>query len=1414
KEENQEVELAAHKVSKYRRARMWKFCKSGATKVRKVAHFSIALEAALAPATAAAAVAAKLEQGGARVRVVAAATEKLGSSRRAGYSNIRRILCYYTADTCVYGSSSSSSSNSSSNSSRSRRLARVYARPPAAPWRGNVGRVASVRGEFSLFRAHSCCCCNSLIYTSINDNSLRGMVQANSSDVCETRDPCQHGGICISTDSGPFCECRSAEYEGMYCEKDKASSEASFRGTEYLTIDLSKGKPVLSSQEGIFLQFKTKQPNGLLFYSGHGQDYMTISLRDGGVAVGMTLANGRLDMHIKPTRIRFDDNQWHKVMVHRKVQEISSVTRFCRLTASVDGIYTEQGHTAGAFTRLASERLLVGGGADARELAGSKGINNFVGCMRKVEFQAEGVRMELVEAARSGTVGAAAWGKIEFQCRDPRTSDPVTFTTGDSHLGRAPLTAAHCNCTPRHTAAARAYYVGYYKRTRSMRRFLHEARIHHLRKRERKIQTSERAKKMPRHPYRREKRICSRSRSSEATCICTWIWARVHSRCAPRRSASTTARGTKWRSGASSARAESSSTTPPSNSGHRVTRRSWTSMDFCLSEGWVHPLHRSRCHRYYGRAAYARDTSDACVTSSSMASPSILLVTLSNRIQGDHDGLCNCSSSFSAGVRSDAGREEHARIQDTSRRRLSALERRDTPLRGPAPAALVQRLSVSGNSAERGYASDCPSGSHTHHKDQWEVRQTQSSRPSSSYFYVEAHVRRTAHAQGIRGDQHLLPVCVYIIHMLMSVVFSVSSTLCSPIRKTRCTIFKIEFLEFDECQIRLNCSILQYCNFFDFNGRRRFFSRFLTFMFPYSKWDKNDLECVCVNVSRGPILLCDFSPTILHAYYQHCSATTTTAATAAQGRAENKPALVYYECAKSMPMHTLVSTKSYVKRRLIYKLRFLWLEIKFTARQYTRICPEKFRISPRISAGPIETFYFYTTCAQYEEKKEFDISLYSITYFLILHTLNPYVVESNEQKSARPTQSPLAKRDFRSLSALLRKLFTKLFTKRNVKADTRCTRKVSRHGYDSAACYRAFYKLYFRSGKLRCDALQINMKTPASGSPGVADDLIFSGAGSGCAGDDEDEDCTPIYENGSDDLITPVYVASTKSTVTVRPKIHAPSSNMQEKNIQCDDEEECNEEGSGDSGNSEDIFVPSSTARSSPTSGYNTTPRYAVQSSSPGLAIGTTQGSSSHRVEPHTTQATQHGYSVTSDSIPSSATERSTTTTTSTTPSTTTTTTTTSTTPSTTTTTSYYTIEHRTTTYRIPSYTVILPPKTTSNNNNNNNNKRITSETAENAALIIGIIAGALIAIVLIILIILKFKGRPEANYKIDDSKGFCQEPNAALLGAAGGGGAQMAGAGGGQSYNGSVKNGQATNKNGKGRQLKDIKECLAWKVN
>ena len=68
---------------------------------------------------------------------------------------------------------------------------------------------------------------------------------------------------------------------------------------------------------------------------GHGTDYLNLAIRDGGVSLTMGLANGKQEMHIKPARVRFDDHQWHRVTVHRRIQEISSITSFCRVSVDI-----------------------------------------------------------------------------------------------------------------------------------------------------------------------------------------------------------------------------------------------------------------------------------------------------------------------------------------------------------------------------------------------------------------------------------------------------------------------------------------------------------------------------------------------------------------------------------------------------------------------------------------------------------------------------------------------------------------------------------------------------------------------------------------------------------------------------------------------------------------------------------------------------------------------------------------------------------------------------------------------------------------------------------------------------------------------------------------------------------------------
>lgn len=61
-----------------------------------------------------------------------------------------------------------------------------------------------------------------------------------------------------------------------------------------------------------------------LFCSGNDEDYLNIVIKDGGISVMMKVTTGKLDLYIKPNRVRFDDYRWHKVVIHRRIKEVSN----------------------------------------------------------------------------------------------------------------------------------------------------------------------------------------------------------------------------------------------------------------------------------------------------------------------------------------------------------------------------------------------------------------------------------------------------------------------------------------------------------------------------------------------------------------------------------------------------------------------------------------------------------------------------------------------------------------------------------------------------------------------------------------------------------------------------------------------------------------------------------------------------------------------------------------------------------------------------------------------------------------------------------------------------------------------------------------------------------------------------------
>lgn len=69
-------------------------------------------------------------------------------------------------------------------------------------------------------------------------------------------------------------------------------------------------------------------------FPGEGNDYLNVAIKDGCLSLTMGLANGKQEMQIKPNKVRFDDNQWHKVSIHRRIQEVSLYASDSELFAS------------------------------------------------------------------------------------------------------------------------------------------------------------------------------------------------------------------------------------------------------------------------------------------------------------------------------------------------------------------------------------------------------------------------------------------------------------------------------------------------------------------------------------------------------------------------------------------------------------------------------------------------------------------------------------------------------------------------------------------------------------------------------------------------------------------------------------------------------------------------------------------------------------------------------------------------------------------------------------------------------------------------------------------------------------------------------------------------------------------------
>ncbi|KAK3584589.1 hypothetical protein CHS0354_040294, partial [Potamilus streckersoni] len=207
----------------------------------------------------------------------------------------------------------------------------------------------------------------------------------------------------------------------------KKPVEVTLTGTQYLTYDLNaQGSQIFSNKDQLSLHFRTQHPDGLLFFTGEGKDFMTVFLMNGAIAVAIDLGSGAYSTITDLNGYKLDDNHWHHLVVHRESREI---------TIQIDGLIRATGSTEGKFTMLSSSILYVGGSSSTRTLPGSRISSNFKGCLKQVQYSADNIKFDLTELAKTGHRLIRVVGEIQFgRCQEEVQTQPITFTSPKSFI--------------------------------------------------------------------------------------------------------------------------------------------------------------------------------------------------------------------------------------------------------------------------------------------------------------------------------------------------------------------------------------------------------------------------------------------------------------------------------------------------------------------------------------------------------------------------------------------------------------------------------------------------------------------------------------------------------------------------------------------------------------------------------------------------------------------------------------------------------------------------------------------------------------------------------------------------------------------------------------------------------------------
>ena len=61
----------------------------------------------------------------------------------------------------------------------------------------------------------------------------------------------------------------------------------------------------------------------MTLFPGNGDDYLSLAIKDGGVALAISLGSEKLSTKIRKKNLHFHDDVWHHVVIRRVARQVS-----------------------------------------------------------------------------------------------------------------------------------------------------------------------------------------------------------------------------------------------------------------------------------------------------------------------------------------------------------------------------------------------------------------------------------------------------------------------------------------------------------------------------------------------------------------------------------------------------------------------------------------------------------------------------------------------------------------------------------------------------------------------------------------------------------------------------------------------------------------------------------------------------------------------------------------------------------------------------------------------------------------------------------------------------------------------------------------------------------------------------------